>query len=97
MAFDERSELTDVNRRSTPAGAKVNGSQNRVKKRYFATLSMTGSAGSTAISLPKIFSYRSLLFRRFLYSKMPVSSFLGLDGQVFYRAKIGCLFIFKGT
>ena len=25
--FDERSELTNVNRRSTPEGAKVNGSQ----------------------------------------------------------------------
>ena len=44
--------MSVANQRSTPVGAKVNGSQNRVKKRYFATLSMTGSAGSTAISLP---------------------------------------------
>ena len=43
--------MSVANQRSTPVGAKVNGSQNRVKKRYFATLSMTGSAGSTAISL----------------------------------------------
>ena len=50
--FANLSSLTDVNRRSTPVGAKVNGSQNRVKKRYFALFSMTGSAGSTAISLP---------------------------------------------
>ena len=38
VAFDERSELTDVNRRSTPAGAKVNGYYNHVKQRYFALL-----------------------------------------------------------
>ena len=30
-----------MNRRSTPAGAKVNGSQNRVTKRDFVALSMT--------------------------------------------------------
>ena len=38
VAFDERSELTDVNRRSAPAGAKVNGSHNHAEQRHFALL-----------------------------------------------------------
>ena len=65
--LDERSELTDVNRRSTPVGAKVNGSQNRVKKRYFATLSMTGSAGSTAILLSILLLYAKIMSKTFVY------------------------------
>ena len=45
--------MSAANQRSTPVWAKVNGSQNRAEQRYFALLSMTGTDGSTAISLPK--------------------------------------------
>ena len=41
-----------MNQRSTPEGAKVNGSYNRAVHGYFATLSMTKQAGSTAILSP---------------------------------------------
>ena len=54
-----------------PEGAKVNNgceeSQNRVKKRYFATLSMTGSAGSTAILLPFLLLYAKIMSKIFVY------------------------------
>ena len=51
ILFANLSFLTYVNQRSTPEGAKVNGSQNHVEQRCFTLLSMTGSAESTAISL----------------------------------------------
>ena len=37
--------MSVANQRSTPAGAKVNGSQNRVKERSFALLSITNNIG----------------------------------------------------
>ena len=43
--FANLSSWTDVNQRSTPEGAKVNGSHSHAEQRYFALLSMTGVAG----------------------------------------------------
>ena len=59
--FANLSSLTDVNQRSTPEGAKVNGSQNCAEQRYFAMLSMTGSAGSTPILLPMFLQTYTIL------------------------------------
>ena len=41
--LDERSELTQANRRSTPAGAKVNGSQ-KPKRDFSLRVEMTNTA-----------------------------------------------------
>ena len=41
--LDERSELTQANRRSTPAGAKVNGSQ-KTKRDFSLRFEMTNTA-----------------------------------------------------